>query len=226
MESTYLVAKAILKPWLATWFRWTIEGLENIPRRGSAILAFNHITYLDPLAAAYVVDKAGRVPRFLAKGELFQDKRIAWVLRGAKQIEVRRGTPSAPMALDNAIDALKGGEMVVIFPEGTITDDPDLRPLKAKTGISRLALATHAPVIPGAIWGTQNIWPKGGYVKRWKPRQDVLIRIGEPLELRGSIENTRDWEKAGEQVMDAIAALTASLRPVVPDRRRLKKRAA
>lgn len=84
-EPTYLLAKAILKPWLGAWFRWNIEGLENIPRRGPAILAFNHIAYLDAFAAAYVVDGAGRRPRFLAKSELFEDKRIAWVLKGAKQ---------------------------------------------------------------------------------------------------------------------------------------------
>ena len=83
MEPTYLLAKVILKPWLATWFRWYIEGLEHLPRKGAAILAINHIAYLDPLAAAYVVDKVKRTPRFLAKSELFDDKRIAWILRGA-----------------------------------------------------------------------------------------------------------------------------------------------
>ncbi|MCA1707083.1 MAG: 1-acyl-sn-glycerol-3-phosphate acyltransferase, partial [Actinobacteria bacterium] len=81
MEPTYLLAKGLLKPFLRTWFRWTLEGIENIPTDGPAIVAFNHIAFLDPLAAAFAVDKAGRIPRFLAKAELFDDKKIGWVLK-------------------------------------------------------------------------------------------------------------------------------------------------
>lgn len=92
MEPIYLLAKAIIKPLVASWLRVSVEGLHNIPRRGPGIIAFNHISYLDPFVAAYVVDLAGRRVRFLAKSELFQDKRIAWILKGAKQIEVRRGS--------------------------------------------------------------------------------------------------------------------------------------
>lgn len=225
METTYLLAKGILKPWLATWFKWHIEGIENIPRRGPVILAFNHIAYLDPLAAAYVVDRAKRVPRFLAKAELFDDKRIGWVLRGAKQIPVKRGSATAPMALDHALEALQKGQCVVIFPEGTITKDPDLHPMEGKTGLARLALLSSAPVVPAAIWGTANIWPKG-YGKRWRPRQEILVRVGAPMELSGDPDLRDDWRKTMEQVMDRIALLLAGLRPAVPDRRRPKKKRA
>jgi 1-acyl-sn-glycerol-3-phosphate acyltransferase len=225
MESTYLLAKAILKPWLATWFRWHIEGIESIPRRGGAILAINHIAYLDPLAASYVVDKAKRVPRFLAKQELFEDKRIAWILKGAGQISVKRGTADAPMALDNASSALERGEIIVIFPEGTITRDPDLNPMEGKTGLARLALASKAPVIPCALWGTANIWPKG-YGKRWKPRQDICVRVGEPMHVHGDPDSRDDWRRVMAEVMDRISLLVASIRPAVPDRRRPKRRSA
>ncbi len=225
MEPIYLLVRNILKPWLATWFRYTIEGLENIPREGPAILAFNHIAYLDPLIAAYFVDKVGRRPRLLAKSELFQDKRIAWLLRGAGQIEVKRGSHEAPMALDHALAALTRGEVIVIFPEGTITNDPDLNPMEAKTGMARLALASGVPVIPCALWGTQNIWPKG-YAKRWRPRQDVLVRIGEPIRLEGDPGSRTAWVEVGERVMSEIARLVASLRPALPDRRRPAKRSA
>jgi 1-acyl-sn-glycerol-3-phosphate acyltransferase len=225
LEATYGLARTILKPWLRTWFRWSIEGMENIPREGGAILAFNHVAYLDPLAAAFVVDNAKRIPRFLAKSELFQDKKIGWVLKGAKQIEVRRGSKDAPMALEKAFDALEAGEVIVVFPEGTITTDPDLKPMRAKTGTARLALGSNAPVIPCALWGTANIWPKG-YAKRWRPRQDILCRIGEPMKLTGDPNSPEDWAKAGEAIMDRIAVLLASLRPAVPDRRRPKKSAA
>jgi 1-acyl-sn-glycerol-3-phosphate acyltransferase len=219
LESTYLLAKAILKPWLRTWFRWSLEGVENIPREGPALLAFNHIAYLDPLAAAYAVDKAKRVPRFLAKGELFDDKKIGWVLKGAKQIRVERGSKEAPMALDHAIDAIARGEVIVIFPEGTITMDADLSPMPAKTGAARLSLATGVPITPCAVWGTANVWGKGSR-KNWKPRQDLAVRIGEPIHLTGSPDVAEDWAAGGERVMEQISALLASLRPVVPDRRK------
>ena len=221
METTYTLAKAILKPWLSLWFDWSIEGLEHIPRKGPALLCFNHIAYLDPLAAAYALNEAGRIPRFLAKAELFDDKKIGWVLKGAKQIRVERGTKDAPMALDHALDAVRGGEAVVIFPEGTITTNHDLSPMEAKTGAARIALATQVPVIPAAVWGTANIWGKG-YRKNWKPGQDIAVRIGEPLNVSGDPDSPDAWAAAGSKIMDAISVLVASLRPVVPDRRRKK----
>lgn len=220
MESTYLLAKAILKPALRAWFKWHIEGLEHIPRRGAAILACNHIAFLDPFATAYAVDKARRVPRYLAKSELFEDKRIAWILKGAKQIPVRRGTREAPMALDAAEAALEKGEIVVIFPEGTITADPDLAPMEAKTGIGRLALLSGAPVLPCAVWGTQNVWPKG-YAKRWwPPGQEILMRIAGPRRYTGDARSPEEWRRVGVDVMSEIGSLVASLRPAIPDRRR------
>jgi 1-acyl-sn-glycerol-3-phosphate acyltransferase len=222
VEPIYQLTRSIVIPGMHIWFQWHIEGLENIPKSGPAILAFNHVAYLDPLAIGYVVNKAGRRPRFLAKSELFADRRIAWVLRGCGQIEVKRGTRDAPMALDNAVEALNRGEVVVIFPEGTVTTDPDLNPMPAKSGVTRLALKSGAPLIPGAVWGTANIWPKG-YGKRWRPRQPIVVRIGEPMTLEGSPDDREDWARAGRQLMDAIASLTASLRPLVPDRRRPPK---
>lgn len=221
MEPAYGFAKAILKPFLGTWFDWHLEGLDNIPRSGPVLLAFNHIAYLDPLAAAYVVDKTGRRPRFLAKAELFEDKRIGWILRGAKQIEVRRGTSDAPMALDHAIGAIQRGEAVVIFPEGTITTDPQLEPMAAKSGMARLALATGAPIVPCALWGTANVWGKG-YAKRWWPGQDICVRVGEPMTVAGDPSSRDGWKRVGADVMAEIGRLVASLRAVVPDRRRPK----
>ena len=225
LEPVYLMTKGILKSWLRVWFRWRIEGAENIPRHGPAILAVNHIAYLDPFAAAYVVDDRKRRPRFLAKSELFGDRRIAWILRGCGQIEVRRGTANAPMALDHALDALARGEIVVVFPEGTITNDPDLNPMTPKTGAARLALESGVPLLPCAVWGTQNIWPKG-YAKHWRPRQLVLIRVGSPLDVSGDPRSPAAWAEVGEKLMSAISNLLAGLRNDLPDRRRPKKKAA
>ncbi len=225
LEPVYLMTKGIVKTWLVTWFRWRVEGLDNIPRHGPAILAVNHIAYLDPFAAAYVVDRRKRRPRFLAKSELFQDGRIAWILRGCRQIEVHRGTATAPMALDRALDALKRGEIVVVFPEGTITDDPDLNPMAAKTGAARLALESGVPLLPCAVWGTQNIWPKG-YAKQWRPRQQVFVRIGSALDVSGDPASPAAWAETGEKLMSAIGHLLSGLRTELPDRRKPKKKAA
>ncbi len=225
MDSTYWLAKAIVKPWM-TWFRWNIEGLDAIPKRGPAIVGFNHIAFLDPFAAAYAVDLAGRRPRFLAKAELFEDPRVKWILKGCGQIPVRRGTAEAPMALDHALKALERGEVIVIFPEGTITRDPDLNPMEAKTGMARLALASGVPVTPCALWGTANIWPKDFEKRWWPPKQDIMVRVGHPMEMMGDASSSEDWQRCGEQVMVEIARLVASLRPAVPDRRRTKRRAA
>jgi 1-acyl-sn-glycerol-3-phosphate acyltransferase len=220
MEPVYQLARAVVVPWVHLWFKTLIEGRENVPSRGPALVAFNHIAYLDPLIIGAAVDASGRRPRFLTKSELFEDKRIGWVLRGCGQIEVKRGTRAAPAALDSALRALDRGEVVVIFPEGTVTTDPDLRPLPAKTGASRLALRSGAPVIPGGIWGTANIWPKGSYAKSWRPRQEVLLRFGEQLQVSGSPDDPAEWQRAGRQITDEISKVVASLRPLVPDRRR------
>jgi 1-acyl-sn-glycerol-3-phosphate acyltransferase len=222
-ELLYGLAYSVVVPWAHVWFRWHIEGLHHIPKEGPAIVAFNHIAYVDPLCVGYLVAKAGRRPRFLAKAELFQDRRIAWVLRGAGQIEVKRGTRSAPVALDQALEALEMGEVVVIFPEGTVTTDPDLHAGPVKTGVSRLALKAGVPVIPCAIWGTANVWPKG-YAHNWRPRQDVVVRIGTPININGDFSSPADWQQAGRTIMDEISVLVAGLRPLVPDRRRPRKK--
>jgi 1-acyl-sn-glycerol-3-phosphate acyltransferase len=222
MEPAYLLAKALLKPWLATWFRWHIEGLENIPTAGPVIIAFNHIAYLDPLAAAYVVELRGRRARFLAKSELFADRRISWILRGAKQIEVRRGSRDAPVALDHAVEALHRGEVVVVFPEGTITEDPDLKLSAPKSGTARMAIASGSPVLPSGLWGTHNIWPKGYARHWWPPKQDIIVRIGEPFHATGDPHNVEDVARVGHRIIDEISVAVAGLRPAIPDRRRQK----
>lgn len=225
MEPIYLLTKGLMKSWLVAWFRWRVEGAENIPRHGPAIVAINHIAYMDAFAGCYLVDHCKRRPRFLAKAELFQDKRIAWILRGCGQIPVRRGTPNAPVALDHALEALRKGEVVVVFPEGTITNDPNLDPMTPKTGAARLALESGAPLIPVALWGTQNIWPKG-FAKNWRPRQKILVRIGPPLDVSGDAASPDAWAETGEKLMSAIGHLLAGIRTELPDRRKPRKKAA
>jgi len=220
LEPGYRVVEAVLIPCLGAWFRWTIEGQENIPARGPAILACNHVSYLDPLAVAYAISRAGRRPRFLAKTELFRNPLLARALRMTGQIEVERGTARAAIAFERALGALDRGEIVVIFPEGTVTTDPDLQPMAPKSGAVRLALRAGAPLIPCAAWGTANVWPKGNYAKQLRPGQDLLVRIGDPMMVEGDPDDPKTWRLAGQQIMGEIARLVAGLKPLLPDRRR------
>ena len=225
MEPTYAITRSILVPWMRTWFRWNVEGADNIPRQGPALFAFNHIAFLDPLVAAYAIDGGGRHPRFLAKHDLWSDKRVAWLVKGTRQIPVTRGTASAADALRPAIDALRGGEAIVIFPEGTITTDPTLNTMRAKSGVARLALGADVPIIPCALWGTANVWGRGTKAN-WRPRQDICVRIGEPMAVEGDPGSREDWTRIGDEVMRRVGVLLASIRTAVPDRRRPQRKAA
>ena len=105
--------------------------------------------------------RAGRRPRFLAKEELFRAPLLKWALPGLRQIPVRRGTGDTS-ALELAADALRSGEVVVVYPEGTVTRREDGMPMEGKTGVVRLSLATGLPIIPMASWGSAPVWQKSG----------------------------------------------------------------
>jgi 1-acyl-sn-glycerol-3-phosphate acyltransferase len=219
LEPWYRVAKAVVVPPLKLWFNWHIEGLVHLERSGPALVACNHISYLDPLADAYVMTLAGRRPRFLAKEELFDNPFLGTVLRGAGQIPVRRGTGD-PAALDAAAAAIRGGESVLIYPEGTVTRNPDFSPMEARTGVARLALEAGVPVTPLAIWGAQDVWQKDGRhsLKFGRP---IWLKAGpsfDPFEAvadRGSRESVR---AATDRVMDVVSGLVNDLRARYPKR--------
>src|SRR5262249_45051423 len=146
---------------MAFWFNWHFEGMEHIPREGPVLVACNHISYFDPLAHALMVIRAGRRPRFLAKKELYGNRLLKLVLEGAGQIPVERGRGSvAPV--EEARNALKQGECVMVYPEGTITKNPDFTPMSGRTGIARLTLSTDVPVLPVAVWGSHHVWQREG----------------------------------------------------------------
>jgi 1-acyl-sn-glycerol-3-phosphate acyltransferase len=172
------VVEALAIPPIKLWFRWRFEELRRIPRSGPAIVACNHISYLDPIAIAYAILRAGRRPRFLAKEELFRIPVLGSVMRGVGQIPVHRGMRDRS-ALAMAELALAAGEVVVVYPEGTVTSRPDHLPMDGKTGAVRLALAAHLPVIPMASWGSVAVWQKSGKgsLKMGRP---IWVKVGEP----------------------------------------------
>jgi 1-acyl-sn-glycerol-3-phosphate acyltransferase len=217
-EPGYWLAKTLLIPWLGSSFKWHFEGTEHLPKEGPALVAANHISFFDPLALAYTIHKHGRRPRFLAKGSLFKAPFVGWVLRTAKQISVARGTESARSSLEEAEGALRAGEFVVIFPEGTTTIADDLAPAEGKTGVARVALGTGLPVIPCATWGGQWVW---SYHKGFKPGfgKEIWVRIGPPIsfeEYAGREEDPEAWRSVSKLVMEEIAVLLAGLKAAKP----------
>jgi 1-acyl-sn-glycerol-3-phosphate acyltransferase len=212
------LAKGVLIPPLWLWFDWRFEGMEHIPPEGPALVAGNHISYLDPLAQAYFLVKAGRNPRFLAKIELFDNRLTGPVLRGAKQIPVRRGSgDSAPVEF--GASALREGEVVVVYPESTVTTNPDSSPMRGKTGVARLTLATGVPVIPLAVWGTAPVWQRDR--KNLKYGRPIWVKAGPPLDF-SEYEDRRDDPAAvrtvTDEVMTQLSLLVEDLRTRYPKR--------
>jgi 1-acyl-sn-glycerol-3-phosphate acyltransferase len=176
-------AVAVVKPPLTLMTRRTWSGVEHIPAEGGAILVANHMSHADPLVVAHYVYDAGRWPQFLAKASLFDVPVLGWLLRKVRQIPVYRGTVDAIKALEAAVDAVKDGAALIIYPEGTTTKEPDLWPMRGKTGVARLALETGAPVIPIAMWGAERIFdPRTGKL-RLRPRTPIAVVAGPPLDL-------------------------------------------
>ena len=157
--------------------------------------------------------KAGRRPRFLAKDDLFRIPVIGTVIRGTRQIPVARGTGSATAALAAAERSLAQGEVVVIYPEGTVTTRPDHLPMQGKTGVARLALSSGVPIIPLVSWGSQAVWQKSGKgsLKLGRP---VWMRAGRPIE-----PSVEPGEAVGEVTRAATTEVMAVLTAMVQDLR-------
>jgi 1-acyl-sn-glycerol-3-phosphate acyltransferase len=217
-EPWYRFAELTLKPLVAGWFNWRFEGLENVPREGPVLVACNHISYFDPLAHAYMLIKAGRRPRFLAKSELYGNPFLRRLLEGAKQIPVERGTGSAAPVVA-AMSALKDGEAVMVYPEGTVTTSPDFSPMQGKTGIARLTLAGEVPVLPIAVWGSQAIWQREG-ARDLRFGRPIWLKAGPPMdfsEFEGK-EDPATLRKVTDVVVDELAHLVSDLRARYPKR--------
>ena len=202
-------------PPLRFWFRLSHEHLDRIPPTGPAIVACNHISYLDPLTNGDAVVRVGRRPRFLAKEELFRIPIVGRALRGAGQIPVSRGSRDRS-SLDRAVAALGRGEMIVVYPEGTVTKRGDRLPMDGKTGVVRLAIATGVPITPMASWGSQAVWQKAGKgsLKFGRP---IWTTVGEPIQLPVLLDGEQaPLRELTAQVMEAITLLVADLRDRYP----------
>jgi 1-acyl-sn-glycerol-3-phosphate acyltransferase len=202
-------------PPLRFWFRLSHEHLDRIPSRGPAIIACNHISYLDPLTNGDAVVRAGRRPRFLAKEDLFRIPVVGRALRGAGQIPISRGRRDLS-SLDRAVAALRREEVIVVYPEGTVTKREDWLPMEGKTGVVRLAVATGLPITPMASWGSQAVWQKSGKgsLRFGRP---IWTTVGKPVDLPVPPEGEpAPLRELTAQVMGAITRLVIDLRERYP----------
>ena len=154
----------------------------RIPATGGVLLVANHVSVLDPLACARLVWDHGRAPRFLAKDTVFTGL-AGTILRAAGQIPVSRGSSEAASSVHDARRALEAGGVVVIYPEGSVTRDPDWWPMQARTGVARLALTTDVVVLPVAQWGPQQVHDYHARNLHLRLRTPVDEMVGEPVDL-------------------------------------------
>jgi 1-acyl-sn-glycerol-3-phosphate acyltransferase len=198
--TVYYTLWVLLRLFRRVWWRWSIEGLENLPQRGQGfILAANHINWTDVHILGASLPLSHR-PSWIGKVEIFINPLVAWFFRQMKVIPIKRGKRDLA-ALVAAENALKQGEVLVIFPEGHRSPSAGLQ--EGHGGAVRLAVRSGRPIVPIAIWGSENGW--GG---AWR-RKPIHIRFGEPY--YPAVESTNiPWDRMNElteELMLRIAAL-------------------
>lgn len=196
----------------------TWKGFENLPD-GGYILCPNHLTEIDPLVVGHAIYSNGRLPRWMAKESLFRVPVLGWFLRETGQVPVARNASGASESLAAAKKVLDAGGVLVVYPEGTLTRDPNLWPMVGRTGAARLALQTGAPVVPMAHWGDQELLPRYAKKLRIFPRKHVTVQLGAPIDLSDLREGPRTrrvLQEATDRIMRSVTELQAELRGETP----------
>ena len=203
------VVVAIKLFWKYLGLRFDFKGVHHIPRDGGAILSINHVGYLDFALTGTAALPTGRYVRFMAKKEVFDNKLAGPLMRGMHHICVDRNSGSASFVA--ALRALRAGEIVGIFPEGTISVSFEIKELKS--GAVRLAMAAGVPVIPTIVWGSQRIWTKK--VKRNLRREKfpVTVAFGEPLYF----DKQSDVEASESLLRETMIAMLHEVQQKYPD---------
>lgn len=153
----------------------------------------------------------------MAKAELFKVPGLGWLMRQCGQIWVKRDRNSAATALEVAAKLLEEGECIGIYPEGTITRDPDCWPMKGKTGLARLALSTHKPVIPMVQWGAQDVLDRYLRKPNLFPRKQVWVRALPEVDLSDLYDRADDpaaWEEATQRITSRIITALEEIRGI------------
>jgi 1-acyl-sn-glycerol-3-phosphate acyltransferase len=212
----FRVLAGLLLPFMYLVARYELEGDETLPKQGAFVLSPNHYSEIDPVVVGVYVWKQGRAPRYLAKASLFTVPVLGWLLRKSGQIPVQRAGStrgSDPLAAGEKLAA--EGLAVIVYPEGSLTRDPDLWPMRGKTGAVRMALEAGVPLIPMAQWGTQAVLPRYGKRISLFPRKTIRAKFGSPLDLsrfEGRKIDSALLTEATGMLMKAIAELLSELR--------------
>ncbi|GEB48078.1 MULTISPECIES: lysophospholipid acyltransferase family protein [Streptomyces] len=189
------------------WFkaldlRFDIHGTEHVPARGGAVLVSNHISYLDFIFTGLAARPAKRLVRFMAKESVFRHKISGPLMRAMKHIPVDRSR--GEQAYGHALDALRRGEVIGVFPEATISCSFTLKDFKS--GAARLAQEARVPLVPMALWGTQRLWTKGRKRDFGRHHFPISIRVGEPVPAESDETAVGVTERLRERVHDLLEA--------------------
>jgi 1-acyl-sn-glycerol-3-phosphate acyltransferase len=195
----------------------TIDGAEHIPATGGAVLASNHVSYLDFIFCGLAAQPAKRMVRFMAKKSVFDHRISGPLMRGMRHIPVDRDAGTA--AFREATTALKNGEVVGVFPEATISESFTVKELKS--GATRLARTAKVPLVPMVVWGPHRLWTKGRKKELTKRHVPVLIKVGEPVDIPRGTSPEAVTQRLRERLSDLLDSVQRAYpeQPAGPDDR-------
>jgi 1-acyl-sn-glycerol-3-phosphate acyltransferase len=219
----YWFIKGILKPLFRATYRIRVEGLENVPKDGPAIIAANHLSFLDSFFIPLVIKR--RKMTYLAKADYFKSWKTSWFFKSVGQISCEReGGEKSQQSLQIALEVLQDGKLLGIYPEGTRSPDGLLH--RGRTGVARLALAAGVPVIPCGAAGIDKVMPKEAKFPKLRGRLPVTVRFGKPLDFSRYAGRERDrfvlrsvtdeimyeiMQLSGQEYVDEYASRTATV---------------
>ena len=214
--SIFWLLGAIALPLMGLMVKYRFHDREKMPQTGAVIITPNHYSNIDPVVIGVATWYLGRLPRFMAKASILRVPVVGWILRKSGQIPVERGgSTRSSDALMAAKELVTKERALIVYPEGSLTRDPDIWPMRGKSGAVRLALELGIPVVPVAHWGTQNLMARYSKKLNVFPRHTVDVKVGDPVdfsEFAGKPLDNKTLTAATTKVMDAITALLEDLR--------------
>ena len=216
----FRIAVLVGWPFLMVFTKRDWRGFDQLrDQDGGIVVATNHTSWFDPLAVAHPLWSHDRPPRFLGKESVFRVPIFGWIISSAGQIRVYRESSEAVSAFRDAAAAAQSGECVVVYPEGTITRDPNLWPMQGKTGAVRIALESGCPLYPMVQWGSQDVIGPYKRQLRLLPRKTMHVWLGEPMNLsqyRGQKWTPELLHEATDQLMGTLARMEGEIRGEAP----------
>lgn len=207
LPGAYRFVVRVLRPVLQVLTKRDWRGVANIPAEGGFVVCPNHLSHIDVLILGHFMYDAGRPVYFLGKESVFRVPVVGWIVTRAGQIPVHRGTHRVADAYRSAVAAVRAGKAVGVYPEGTLTRDPDLWPMRGKTGAARVALETRCPVVPVAVRGPEQMLAPYARWPHLFPRPVMQVRAGRPVVL----DDLYDLPVTGDVLLEATARIMAAI---------------